>query len=97
LPLSNVGDEAAARIGTQYLKRIFLLQMTRSAALKELVTSVPTDFHPPTITCKRLDWQQRTLARAWAAGAADLAWDMAPGSSPSTLFHWCSLTNSSRH
>ena len=85
LPLSNISDEAAARIGTRYLKRIFLLQMTRSAALKELVMSVPTNFHPPTKTCERFDWQQRTLARAWAAGAADLAWDMTPGLSSPTL------------
>lgn len=96
-PLSNVSDEVATRIGTRYLKRIFFLQMTRSAALKELVMSVPTDFHPPTKTCKRFDWQQRTLARVWAAGAADLAWDLAPGSSPSTLFHQCSLTDLLRH
>lgn len=78
-PLSSITDELSTRIGPRYLRRIFLLQMSRTAALKELVMSVPIEFHSPTRACSVIEQQKQALIRAWAMGAPAFAWDKLPG------------------
>lgn len=79
LSLSYISDEMSIRIGARYLKRMFVLQMSRSAALKELVMSVPSQYHTLTQACCAIEQQKQAFTRAWAMGASTLAWMMLRG------------------
>ncbi|CAL1714060.1 unnamed protein product [Somion occarium] len=60
--LSTVTDEMAIRMGPIYLKKLFLLQITRIATLEQLIAA-PLALHSPTSTCD-MD-AQHLLARRW--------------------------------
>ncbi|KAJ3900594.1 hypothetical protein F5879DRAFT_1011852 [Lentinula edodes] len=71
--LSNLTEETAEAIGSEYLRRLFFLHMGRLDALKRLLSS-PPNSHTPTADCNVKD-----LTRAWALASVYLAWDLRPG------------------
>ncbi|KAJ3806100.1 hypothetical protein F5876DRAFT_91204 [Lentinula aff. lateritia] len=77
--LSNLTEETAEAIGSEYLRRLFFLHMGRLDALKRLLSS-PPNSHPPTADCNAKD-----LTRAWALASAYLAWDLRPDLSTNLL------------
>jgi len=74
--LSTITDEMAERIGPVYLKKLLLLHINRSAALKAILL-LPPHPHPPLKHCNFED--QKELTRAWALVSAQIAWDARPG------------------
>lgn len=72
LSLPTLTDEAATRIGSTYLKRLFFMHLGRAEALKRLLMPPPYP-HAPTLKCNHE--QQMRLTRAWALAVASLAWD----------------------
>lgn len=76
IDLSTVTDEMAGRIGSVYLKRLFILHFERTHALKRALIPPPLP-HPPTASCDFTS--QKALTRAWALASAYLAWDATPG------------------
>ncbi|GLB45356.1 putative expressed protein [Lyophyllum shimeji] len=80
--LTAIDDAAAERISGVYVSRLVRLHLTRLATLKELLLAPPHP-HPPTKNC---DFeQQKPLARAWALGAAYLAWEANPDLSNASI------------
>ncbi|KAF6752621.1 hypothetical protein DFP72DRAFT_1132926 [Ephemerocybe angulata] len=74
-PLFNIDDTMAARIGTSYLKRLFLLHMMRMEEVK-MILAQPPALHPIRKDC---DFEnQKKLSGAWAWGTTCLAWDLRP-------------------
>lgn len=74
-PLFNIDDTMAARIGTSYLKRLFLLHMMRMDEVKKILAQPPA-LHPIRKYC---DFEnQKKLSGAWAWGTTYLAWDLRP-------------------
>lgn len=82
IPLCNITDELAIKIGPVYLRRLFFLHLGRIDALKRLLVSPPLT-HEPTQECDLTD--QKRVTRAWALASAYLAWDARPGMSLSTV------------
>ncbi|KAJ2918904.1 hypothetical protein MD484_g1525, partial [Candolleomyces efflorescens] len=80
--LETLSDEMAAKMGPFYLKRLFLLHMTRTEEAKRILLQPPS-FHPVTKECSFED--QRKVTRAWALGTTYLAWDVRPGLSLSRI------------
>ncbi|TEB25358.1 hypothetical protein FA13DRAFT_1668709 [Coprinellus micaceus] len=71
--LHHITDALAARIGTTYLRRLFLLHKTRVDTLKQILSQTPR-FHPQTKLC---DFEaQKKLTRTWALGTTRLAWKL---------------------
>ena len=75
LPLSEVTDEDAMRIGPCYLKRIFFLHLGRVEALKRILFP-PPNLHPSTDDCKAED--QRPVSRAWTVAVGEMSWNLSP-------------------
>lgn len=82
LNLSSLTDEIAVNIGPIYLKKLFLLHLGRTSALKELL-QLPPHPHVPTPSCGFED--QRELTRAWALASAYLTWNARPHTGASTI------------
>jgi len=82
LPLCNITDDMAQRMGPSYLKRLFFLHLGRIDALKRLLTA-PPPAHEPTLSCNFME--QKEMVRAWALAAAYLAWDAKPDMPVSTI------------
>ncbi|KAJ2924484.1 hypothetical protein H1R20_g12620, partial [Candolleomyces eurysporus] len=80
--MENLSDEMAAKMGPYYLKRLFLLHMTRVEEAKKILLQPPS-FHPANKKCSFED--QRKVTRAWALGTTYLAWDVRPGLSLSRI------------
>ena len=74
--LSTISDAMAERIGAVYLKKLMLLHVDRTMALRNILLQSPHP-HPPTKTCSFED--QKSLTRAWAMASAYLVWDAKPG------------------
>ncbi|KAG2018688.1 hypothetical protein CC2G_008096 [Coprinopsis cinerea AmutBmut pab1-1] len=74
-PLSTISDELATRIGSVYLKRLFLLHVHRLDALKDALLQPPHP-HAPTKECTFAE--QKKLTRAWALASSYLVWDATP-------------------
>ncbi|KAF7980496.1 hypothetical protein HWV62_37996 [Athelia sp. TMB] len=72
LPLADIDDALAARIGPVYLKRLFFMHLGRAEALRRLLLA-PLRGHGATDGCGGTE--QLPLVRAWALGASALAWD----------------------
>ncbi|TEB31643.1 hypothetical protein FA13DRAFT_1687854 [Coprinellus micaceus] len=78
LSLHHITDALAARMGTTYLRRLFLLHKSRTDTLKQILAQTPR-FHPLTRLC---DFEaQKKLTRAWALGTTRLAWKLRAGTS----------------
>ncbi|KAH7928415.1 hypothetical protein BV22DRAFT_1126554 [Leucogyrophana mollusca] len=71
LNLSCITDEIAEQMGSQYLKRLFLLHYERVEGLKRIIMPPPHP-HPPTPTCTSTD--QGQVASAWTLAMAYLIW-----------------------
>ncbi|KII91808.1 hypothetical protein PLICRDRAFT_51932 [Plicaturopsis crispa FD-325 SS-3] len=71
--LVEISDEMAERLGPLYLKRLFVVHLTRVGFLKQLVQEPPRP-HAPTLDCDLV--QQQKLRRAWALASACLIWDV---------------------
>ncbi|KAI0036784.1 hypothetical protein K488DRAFT_75781 [Vararia minispora EC-137] len=80
--LADITDEAAARIGPKYLKRLFFLHLGRAERLKLLLLPPPSS-HPPTPFCDLVE--QKRLTRAWALATAYLAWEAGPDLSTASI------------
>ena len=74
--LYTITDDMARRTGPIYLKRLFSLHAQRLHILKSIILRPPRP-HPPTPECSFA--QQKQLEDIWAAGLADLAWEVTPG------------------
>ncbi|KAJ7158366.1 hypothetical protein C8R43DRAFT_365011 [Mycena crocata] len=81
-PLSRLTDQVVERIGASYLKRLFLLQLDRTEALKRALSSPPR-LHPPTANCNLSS--QKALNRTWALMSAYLTLSARPDMSVVTL------------
>ncbi|KAH7097469.1 hypothetical protein BKA62DRAFT_446658 [Auriculariales sp. MPI-PUGE-AT-0066] len=81
--LSLLTDEQAIQLGGSYLKRLFVLLMTRVDKLRELLAIEPGPLHPPTPMCDKLE-RRRDLFGAWAYAVAQLMAD-ARADTPSAL------------
>ncbi|KAF5314680.1 hypothetical protein D9611_007232 [Ephemerocybe angulata] len=81
-PLFKVDDALAARIGTSYLKRLFLLHLERVKTVKQILAQPPS-LHPMRKDCNLQD--QKKVARLWALGSTYLAWDIGPDLSTRTI------------
>lgn len=75
-PLSGIQDDLAARIGAVYLKRLFMLHISRLAALRDILLS-PPKTHDATAECGP-DSQSRRM-RTWALIASSLVLEARPG------------------
>ncbi|KAH9898081.1 hypothetical protein C8Q73DRAFT_683594 [Cubamyces lactineus] len=80
--LACLPDAMAHKMGPVYLKRLFLLHLTRLAELRIIIFRMPA-LHQPSPGCT-LETRQ-TLTRAWALAAAQLVWDVLPSTSTSAL------------
>ncbi|KAH7928418.1 hypothetical protein BV22DRAFT_206716 [Leucogyrophana mollusca] len=69
--LSSITDDMAEQMGSQYLKRLFMLHYERVEGLKRIIMPPPHP-HPPTPTCTPAD--QGKVARAWTLATAYLVW-----------------------
>lgn len=76
LHLASLTDDVAEQIGPIYLKRLFLLHIGRSEALKHILLPPPFP-HPSTLLCDIVD--QSRLTRAWTLASAYLMWNVKPG------------------
>ncbi|KAF5336050.1 hypothetical protein D9611_006275 [Ephemerocybe angulata] len=74
-PLGTLPDEISERIGPVYLKRLFILHMTRMDELKKILQRTP-GLHPWTPECG-FDGQ-RQLSTAWSMVATFLILDLDP-------------------
>jgi hypothetical protein len=74
--LHQVTDALGIRMGTTYLKRLFLLHRYRMDALKNVLLQPPR-FHGLTDLCSFED--QKRLTRAWALGSTYLVWELSAG------------------
>jgi hypothetical protein len=78
-PLNEIDDNTAARMGHAYLKRLFLLHMSRTEAARKVFLQPPA-IHPITKKCSFED--QKKVKRAWALGSTYLAWELRAGRHP---------------
>ncbi|TFK24443.1 hypothetical protein FA15DRAFT_680694 [Coprinopsis marcescibilis] len=74
-PLASIDDEIATSIGPVYLKRLFMLHISRMAALKQIVLQ-PPQTHAPSQECTSED--QKRLAREWTLATVYLVWNARP-------------------
>ncbi|KAI0819194.1 hypothetical protein BC628DRAFT_1413848 [Trametes gibbosa] len=84
--LARPATARARAVDAVYLKRLFVLHLTRRAALKRLLLPAPYP-HPATADCGFAD--QRTLGRAWTLAASYLAWEARPDVSPQAIGEAC--------
>ncbi|KAI0331952.1 hypothetical protein GY45DRAFT_1344952 [Cubamyces sp. BRFM 1775] len=80
--LACLPDTVAQKMGPVYLKRLFLLHLTRLTELRNIIFRMPAP-HPPSPGCT--PETQQKLTRAWALAAAQLVWDVLPSVSTSAL------------
>lgn len=74
--LANITDQMAERMGAVYLKKLMLLHLERSRALRNIILQT---LHPHAATRECSFEDQRKLTRAWALVGAYLVWDGKPG------------------
>ena len=74
--LHQITDALGIRMGTTYLKRLFLLHRYRMDTLKNVLLQPPR-FHGLTDLCSFED--QKRLTRAWALGSTYLVWELSAG------------------
>lgn len=72
LDLSTLTDELSEQMGSNYLRRLFLLHMDRKNVLKMCLRNPPL-MHKPVPQCTYES--QRSLQSAWAQCSAPFAWD----------------------
>jgi len=77
-PLYSISDEVATKMGAVYLKRLFLLHMGLTEALKNVLID-PPKTHFQTENCDMAE--QSKLGRAWALACAYLSWQAKPAMS----------------
>ncbi|RPD54083.1 hypothetical protein L227DRAFT_556885 [Lentinus tigrinus ALCF2SS1-6] len=75
---SNLTDELSLKMGPIYIKRLFDLHQTRRDALRNIMMKPPA-MHAPNLVCGLEE--QRQLTQVWAFAAAEMAWNMVPGTS----------------
>ncbi|KAI0652192.1 hypothetical protein C8Q79DRAFT_82505 [Trametes meyenii] len=80
--LACLPDGAAQKMGALYLKRLFVLHQSRTAALRTILFKPPST-HPTAPGCTVESQQQ--LTRAWAFAVAQIVWDVLPNVSTSAL------------
>jgi len=81
-PLSGITDEMADRMGAVYLKRLIMLQISRTDELRKLLLTPPST-HPDTLQCGFVE--QRTLTREWTLSTSELSWQIRPDFSANLL------------
>ncbi|KIY68654.1 hypothetical protein CYLTODRAFT_421402 [Cylindrobasidium torrendii FP15055 ss-10] len=80
--LMTLDDDLCARIGSTYLARLHNLQLSRIAALKQIIIA-PPDRHPDSLACNSRD--QEELYAGWARAVALTLRDAKPGISANLL------------
>jgi hypothetical protein len=83
VPLSELTDAAAMRIGPVYLRRLFFLHIGRGEALKRILLAPPA-AHAPSADCGI--FERRRLQNAWTLAVGSLTWELKPG--PFFSFLW---------
>ena len=70
-PIAQLPITFAVRMGTSYLRRLYMLQSNRMSKLKYMVYS-PLECHLVTQKCAQAE--RKWIVRTWATAIADLAW-----------------------
>lgn len=79
VPLHNLTEELAEKMGTSYLRRLVFLHLGRVDRLKQLLMQ-PHSPHPVTKDCYESD--QKRLRNQWKALAVALGWEARADMSP---------------
>ena len=82
VPLHNLTDDLAERMGPLYLRRLVFLHLGRIDRLKQLLMRPPS-LHPVTKDCYESD--QKRLQNHWKALAVALGWDARADMSPQRI------------
>ncbi|EIW80462.1 hypothetical protein CONPUDRAFT_154491 [Coniophora puteana RWD-64-598 SS2] len=83
LALPSLTEDIAEQIDAIYLKRLFVLHMSRTEALKRILKPPGPHPHAPTASCNFDD--QKRVARAWLLASSYLAWNVTPGAIETAL------------
>jgi hypothetical protein len=83
VPLHNLTDDLAERMGPSYLRRLVFLHLGRIERLKQLLMQ-PRLSHPVTKDCYESD--QKRLQNQWKALAVALGWDAQADLSPQRIY-----------
>jgi hypothetical protein len=82
VPLHNITDDLAERMGASYLRRLLFLHLGRIDRLKQLLME-PHSSHPVTKDCYESD--QKRLQNQWKALAVALGWEARADTSPQRI------------
>lgn len=82
VPLHNLTDDLAEKMGPSYLRRLVFLHLGRIDRLKQLLIQPPS-FHPVTKDCYESD--QKRLQIQWKALAVALGWEAQADLSPQRI------------
>ncbi|KAI0666622.1 hypothetical protein C8Q78DRAFT_1082890 [Trametes maxima] len=80
--LSKISDALAVKMGPVYFSRLYNLQRSRLAMLRNIVLRPPIN-HAVTPECD--ETRQQELTRAWAFASAEIVWSALPNTSTHAL------------